>query len=150
MASYNKTKFQHLIDDLFKVHFEELKEWKFDPHIETQLSYQQRWVKSQNIVKQNLMQYFGILDRNYRKLIENFDRGNVAEKGSKGIAESNNIKGDQIFNDDSSYKEGQSKFGRRSSVGSVSGNSVDNIGAAPSHLVHPRLKASKPIYTSMV
>lgn len=96
------------------------------------------------------MQYFGILDRNYRKLIENFDRGKAAEKGLKGIAESNNMKGDQIFNEDSSYKEVQSKFGRRSSVGSVSGNSVDNIGAAPSHLVHPRLKASKPIYTSMV
>lgn len=97
------------------------------------------------------MQYFGILDKNYSKLVKTLDREKSVgkrKKNPKRTAELNNMKGDQIFNDDSSYKEAQN--GRRSSLASISGSSVDNIGAAPAHLVNPRLKASKPLYTSMV
>ena len=96
------------------------------------------------------MQYFGILDKNYRKLVETFERGKGPENPKRASANSNNNRGDQIFNDESSYREAKTQIARRSSVASVSGSSVDNIGAAPSHLVHPRLKASKPLYTSMV
>ena len=43
------------MDDLFKVHYDDAKDWEFDPHAETEVSYQQRWIKSQHAIKGNLV-----------------------------------------------------------------------------------------------
>ena len=45
-TDFNIHKFRILLDDLFKVHYKDAKDWEFDPHAETELSYQQRWIKS--------------------------------------------------------------------------------------------------------
>jgi len=107
-ADFNIHKFRILLDDLFKVHYKDAKDWEFNPHAETEVSYQERWVRGQNAIKSNLIQYFSILDKNFQNRLSSQKLNFVTQQplehekvhvGSKNINDRSGMQTDYSTND---------------------------------------------------